>query len=97
MIFDEDSLGGAAAEGFDPDGAGARKDVEKTGAADTGGEDIEERFAEAVASRAQGVALEGFQDAAAIFAGDYAHRCLTDLGQMIPPLPFAGERAEDAV
>jgi len=97
MIFDEDSLGGAAAEGFDADGAGAGEYVEEAGAGYFGSEDIEESFAEAVAGGAQGVALEGFEDAAAIFTGDYAHRFLTDLGQMIPPLPFAGESAEDAV
>src|SRR5580704_3376997 len=73
MIFDEGYVGGAAAEGFDAYGAGASEDVEEAGAYDAGAEDVEERFAEAVAGGTKGEALEALQDAAAIFAGDNAH------------------------
>jgi hypothetical protein len=97
VVFDEDDFEGAAAEGFDANGAGAGEDIEKAGARDVGAEDVEEGFAKAVAGGAEGVALEGFEDAAAIFAGDDAHLSLTDFRQMIPPLPLRGEGAEDAV
>ena len=73
VIFDEDGFDGAAAEGFDSNGAGAGEDVEETRAGDVGAEDVEESFAEAVASGTEGVASEGFEDAAAVFAGDDAH------------------------
>jgi hypothetical protein len=97
VVFDEDDFEGAAAEGFDADGAGAGEDVEEARAGDVGAEDVEEGFAKAVAGGAEGVALEGFEDAATVFAGDDAHISLTDFRQMIPPLPFGGEAAEDAV
>jgi len=97
VVFDEDDFEGAAAEGFDANGAGASEDVEEARAGDVGAEDVEESFAKAVTGRAEGVALEAFEDAAAIFAGDDAHSLLADFRQMIPPLPFGGEGAEDAV
>ena len=49
MIFDEGYVGGAAAQGFDTDGARAGEDVEESGAYYAGAEYVEERFAEAVA------------------------------------------------
>jgi hypothetical protein len=73
VVFDEDDFEGAAAEGFDANGAGAGEDIEETRAGDVGAEDVEEGFAEAVAGGTERVALEGFEDAAAIFAGDDAH------------------------
>lgn len=73
VVFDEDDFEGAAAESFDADGAGAGEDIEEAGARDVGTEDVEEGFAEAVAGRAERGALEAFEDAAAIFAGDDAH------------------------
>jgi hypothetical protein len=97
VVFDEDGFEGAAAEGFDANGAGAGEDIEETGARDVGTKDVKEGFAKTVAGGAEGVAFEGFEDAAAIFAGDDAHISLTDFRQMIPPLPFGGEGAEDAV
>ena len=45
MIFNEGYVGGAAAQGFDTDGARAGEDVEKSGAYDAGAEDVEKRFA----------------------------------------------------
>src|SRR6267378_2316932 len=45
----------------------------------------------------KGVSLERFEDAAAIFAGDDAHIGLANFGQMISPLPLAGEAAQEAV
>ena len=44
MIFDEGYVGGAAAEGFDADGAGAGENVEEARAYDAGAENVEERF-----------------------------------------------------
>lgn len=73
MIFDEGYVGGAAAEGFDANGAGASEDVEEAGAYDAWAEDIEKRFAEAVAGGTESEAFQAFEDAAAIFAGDDAH------------------------
>ena len=58
VVFDEDDFDGAAAYGFDADGAGAGEDVEEARAGDVGAEDVEEGFAEAVAGGAEGVALE---------------------------------------
>ena len=74
MIFDEDYVGGAATEGFDADGAGAGEDVEKSGAYDAGAEDVEERFAKAIAGGTKREAFEALQDAAAVFAGDDTHK-----------------------
>ena len=73
VVFDEDDFEGSAAEGFDANGAGAGEDIEEAGARDVGAEDVEESFAKAVAGGTEGVALEGFEDAATIFAGDDAH------------------------
>jgi len=42
---------------------------------------IEEGFSQAIAGRAEGVALERFEDAAAIFAGDDAHIGLANLAK----------------
>ena len=41
MILEEHNLSGAAAERFDADGAGARKDVEKAAAGDAFSQDVE--------------------------------------------------------
>ena len=76
VIFDEDYFGRAAAQGFDADRAGARENVEKARAGNVGAQDVEEGFAEAIAGRTEGVAFQGLEDAAAIFAGDDAHESL---------------------
>ena len=73
MIFDEGYVGGAAAEGFDADGASAGEDVEESRAYYAGAEDVEERFAQAVAGGTESEAFQALQDAAAVFAGDDAH------------------------
>jgi len=73
VIFDEGYVGGTAAEGFDADGTGAGEDVEEAGAYYAGTEDVEERFAQAVAGGTEGETFETFEDAAAVFAGDDAH------------------------
>ena len=73
MIFDEDGFGGAAAEGFDAYGAGAGKNIDETRACDSWAQDVEKRFAQAIARGTEGWAFEAFEDAAAIFAGDDAH------------------------
>jgi hypothetical protein len=80
VVFDEDYFCRAATDRFDAYSAGAGKDVEEAGAADVGTEDVEERFAEAIAGGAEGVALQGFEDAAAVFAGDYAHLFVESYG-----------------
>jgi hypothetical protein len=73
VILYEGYLGGAAAKGFDADGAGAGEQIEKAGAYDAGTEDVEERFAQAITCGTEGEAFEAFQDTAAVFAGDDAH------------------------
>jgi len=73
MIFNEDDFGGAAAEGFNADGTGPREEIDEASAGDIGSQYVEERFAEAIAGRAQREALEAFQDAAAIGSGDDAN------------------------
>lgn len=73
MIFDEGYVGGAAAEGFDADGAGPGEDVEEARAYDAGAEDVEEGFAKAVAGGAESEAFQALQDAAAVFACNDAH------------------------
>ena len=73
MIFDEDDSCGAAAESFDADGAGAGKEVDEIRAGDFWTENVEQGFAELVAGGAEGKALEGFKQAGAVLAGDYAH------------------------
>jgi len=73
VIFDEGYVGGAAAEGFDADGAGAGEDVEEARACYGGAEDVEERFAQAVAGGTESEALQALQDTAAVFASDDAH------------------------
>jgi len=73
MILDEGYVGGAAAEGLDADGAGAGEDIKEAGANDTGAEDIEEGFAEAIAGGTEGEAFQAFQYAAAVFACNDAH------------------------
>ena len=97
VVFDEDDFEGPAAEGFNADSAGAGEDIEEAGAGDVGAKDVKEGFAKTVAGGAEGVAFEGFEDAAAIFSGDDAHSLLADFRQMIPPLPFGREGAEDAI
>ena len=73
VIFDEDGFGGAAAEGFDAYGTGAGKDIDETRVHDSWAQDVEKRFAQAIACGTEGWAFEAFEDAAAIFAGDDAH------------------------
>jgi len=73
VIFDERYVGGAAAEGFNAYGSGASEDVEEARADDAGTEDVEECFAKAVAGGTEREAFQALEDAAAVFAGDYAH------------------------
>jgi len=73
VIFDEGYVGGAAAEGFDADGASAGEEVEEARADYARAEDVEERFAKAVAGGTEREALQALQDTAAVFAGDDAH------------------------
>ncbi len=73
MIFDEGHVSSAAAEGFDADGTGAGKDVEEARAYHARAEDVEKRFAQAIAGRTESEAFQAFEDAATIFAGDDAH------------------------
>src|SRR5260370_30568676 len=73
VIFDEDDFGGAAAEGFDADGAGSGEEIDEAGAGNVGGQHVEERFAEAVAGGAQGEAFEALEDTASVGSGDDAH------------------------
>jgi len=63
----------AAAEGLDADGAGAGVEVGELGAFDTGREDVEERFAEAIAGGTGFEAFGGLEDSGAEFSGDDAH------------------------
>jgi hypothetical protein len=97
VVFDEDGFDGAAAQSFDSNGAGTGEDVEEARTADVGTENVEEGFAQAVAGGAESVALEVFENAAAVFAGDDAHCCLADFRQMVAALPFGGKSAEDAI
>src|SRR4249920_2306397 len=62
VVFDEGYVGGAAAEGFDADGAGAGEDIEEARAYNPGAEDIEKRFAQAVAGGTKSEAFEALQD-----------------------------------
>src|SRR6266404_3654503 len=73
MILDEDDLRCAAADCFDADSASAGEDIEEARAGHVGTENVEEGFAQAVAGRTESVALEGLEDAAAVFAGNDAH------------------------
>jgi len=73
VILDEGYVGGAAAEGFDADGASACENVEKARAHYARAEDVEERFAQAIAGGTEGESFQALEDAAAIFAGDDAH------------------------
>ncbi len=97
MVLDKDDFDGAAAYSFDADSARAGKNVEEARAAHVRAEYVEEGFAQAVASRAERIAFETFQDAAAIFSGNNAHFLLADLRKMITPLPFSGEHPQYAL
>ena len=54
VIFHEDYLRGAAAEGFDADRAGASEEIDEMRAGDVRAEDVEEGFAEFVAGGTEG-------------------------------------------
>ena len=58
MIFNEDGFCCAAAEGFDAHGAGAGENVDEARAFDRGAQNVEERFAKAVAG---GTERESFE------------------------------------
>ena len=73
MVFDEHDFSSTAAERFDADGASAGEEVEEAAAGDAFSQDVEKRFAEAIAGRAKGKALEAFKLAAAKCSGDDAH------------------------
>jgi hypothetical protein len=57
VIFDEGYVGGAAAEGFNAYGASAGEDVKEARAYNARTEDVEERFAKAVAGGTEGEAF----------------------------------------
>ena len=73
IAVDEEDVASAPADGFDSDGAGAGVEIDEEGIGDGWAEDVEERFAEAVAGGADGLGAGSFQATAAIFSGDYAH------------------------
>ncbi len=98
MFFDEHDFGGATAEGFDADGAGAGKSVDEAGADHKFAENIEECFPKAIARGAKIEAFEALQMAAAKFSGDNAHEdssALTYAGKMVATLPLARQNAKD--
>jgi hypothetical protein len=76
VIFYEEDVFGAAAQGFNADGAGAGEKIEEAGARDSGGENVEKGFAEPVAGGAEVGGVEGFELARAVQAGDDAHERL---------------------
>ena len=63
MALQKESVGGAAAERFDTDGAGSRIRVQKRRAFDARPEDVEEGLAQAVGCGARGGAGNAFQPA----------------------------------
>jgi hypothetical protein len=58
MIFYKDDKGSAAADGFDADGAGSRKQIQEARAFDVRPEDIKKGFAQHVACGAQSKPLQ---------------------------------------
>ena len=72
VLFDEECGGGAAAEGFDSEGAGACEEVEDAGVLDVIAEHGEEGFPDAIGGGA-GVALGDFEGDASSGSGDDAH------------------------
>src|ERR1700730_14984066 len=73
VIFNEQDVDGAAADGFDANRAGTSEKINELRAGDLRAKNVEERFAETVAGGAQRRAVETLQDAAAISSGDDAH------------------------
>lgn len=71
--FEKNRFLGAAAQGFDADGARSREDIEEVRAFDHRTEDVKESFPEAVARGPEFAALERPDLAAAEFSGDDAH------------------------
>src|ERR1700722_3167369 len=76
VIFNEEDVFGAPAQGLDADRAGAGEKIEEAGARDSGGENVEEGFAEPVAGGAEVGGVEGFELARAVQAGNYTHSWL---------------------
>ena len=76
LIFSEPDVGGSAAEGLDADGTGSGVEVDEAAGVETGGEDVEEGLAEAVAGRPSGGAFGGDEPARAEEAADDAHRAM---------------------
>ncbi len=72
-MLDEDGFAGAAAEGLDADGAGARVEIKKNSAGDARREDVEEGLAEAVAGGAHVQASRRVERARAELSGNDAH------------------------
>jgi len=101
MILDEDDFGGTAAERFDTNGSGARKNVHETGTRDAIGQNIEECFSKAVARGTKSQSFQAFQGATAKFSGNDAHRNLdcpsADVRKMVAALPFGRKQAEHAL
>ncbi len=71
--FDQMDMGGAAAMGLDPDGAGAGVKVGKAGAGDGWAEDVEEGLAEAIGGGPGGFTFGGEKEPGAEGTGDHAH------------------------
>jgi hypothetical protein len=101
VILEKNNLASATAQGLDAHGAGTGETVEEARAGDRVTQDIEECFAQTVTCGTQGPALEAFEEAAAVGSGNDAHRISTkpssDPGQLIAPLPLAGQPAKNAL
>ena len=87
LFFDEEHFGSAAAERLDAHCPRPRVDIHKDGPFHRSAENIEQRFAEFIARRAQSELPRALQDTAAIFAGDDP-QASTHLRQMIAVVPL---------
>jgi hypothetical protein len=74
MALQKERVGGAAAEGFDSDGAGSRVGVEERRACDARGEDVEQGLAQAVGGGTRGCAGDALQAARTELSGDDPHQ-----------------------
>jgi len=73
MIFDEDGFRCTAAQRLDANGAGTREDIKEAAGRNAFGDNVEERFAETIAGRAQSKTLKALELAAAKCPGNDAH------------------------
>src|ERR1035438_10512292 len=77
IFLQENSVTGAAAEGFNPHRPGACVPIQENRAFDASGQDIEERFAQTIGRGPGGVAGNALQAARTKFSGDHAHPTVT--------------------